>query len=390
MARLYCWSSIVFAYIGLFAYGLADSVRMPVFGEFLKELNLSQAKGSLFFALSSGVAILGSWASHNLIKKWGRDESYAFSLFCMALGCLGFFLSESLVSLLFSSAIFGWSMGLLGVMVNLYISTGVAPSSQRKFFSGLHSMYGLASFAAPLIVVLTQVLVWSWKYSFLIVSGFVLLIGIGRWVTRGRSLDINFKTESLAAESSSIPKDNPHFSWTEALLLSGVLGWYVVAEILVSSRLALYLTQIQGVTLSTASQWLSAFFAALLLGRFLGTLFHLPFSLRSILAGSNILTFICLVLGITVHPLFLVLSGLTMSVFYPVAMSYISTFVRGDLQKVMSIILAAQCLLIMKMHILVGYLSDLISLQWALFYGVAAVFFSFICLVIYEKKVRAA
>lgn len=400
MSKVFCWSSVLFAYLGLFAYGMADSVRMPVFSEFLRELHLSQTKGSLFFALSSGVAILGSWSCHSFMNRWGRDLVYAVSLVAMALGCLGFFLSDELLILLLSSVIFGWSMGQLGVMVNLYISTGVPPVHQRKFFSGLHSMYGLAAFVAPLIVVATQALQWSWRYSFLIVSSFIFTLGVGRWLTRRTSWDLDAQQENIqnkfekSSETgledfsrSSLKSPGSTFSWFDSFVLSGILGWYVVAEILVSSRLALYMTQMHGLSLSMASQWLSAFFAALLLGRFVGTFFHFPFSLRSLLAGSNILTFICLFLGVFVNPLFLVLSGLTMSVFYPVAMSYISTFARGDLGKIMSVTLAVQSLLIMKMHLLVGYLSDWISLQWALLYGGAAVFFSLICLVIYELKV---
>ncbi len=377
------WSFILFSYAGLFAYGMADSVRMPVFGEFLKELEISQASGSFFFALASAFAVLGSALCHRWIKRSGMDHAYLISLFLMSAGCLGFFISENLIQLLTSSMIFGFSMGTLGVMVNLYVSAGAPPEAQRKLFSGLHSMYGLSSFVAPLIVVGTQWMDISWRYSFIVVSIFLFLLGLTRWLIREKIL-ITPRPQEVA-----VSLQNQSELRKEDLFLAGLLGWYVVAEILISSRLALYFQQSRGADLNAASTWLSLFFAGLLAGRFLGAFVHLPFSLRRILFFSNACTCALLLTGIFYHPLFLVLSGVSMSIFYPTAISYISTFTRSDLKKVMSVCLASQSLLTMVMHFSVGLLSDLLSLQWALLYGVFGILFSTLCLYFYERKLRS-
>lgn len=379
------WSYIVFAYLGLFVYGMADSVRSPVFPEFLRELELSQSKGSLLFALSSGLSVLASFYCYSLIKRFGMDQVYAFSLGIMALGCFGFYFSASLVPLLLTSILIGFSLGTLGVMVNLYISVGAEPQAQQKLFSGLHGMYGLASFVAPLFVVGTQWFEVSWRNAFLCVGVPVLVLAIFRWFSREQTSNDKMETERAPEKVF----EKPSTSWGDLVLLSGLLGWYVVAEIMVSSRLTLYLMEAEGASLSNASTGLSLFFAGLLIGRLSGAFFQFPFSMRKMLVVSNLVTLVFLLLGILWSAFFLILSGLSMALFYPVAMSYISTFSKGDLRRVMSVCLACQSLLTMIMHLSVGFLSDALSVRWALLYGVMGIVISTLCLYFYEKRMRS-
>lgn len=367
---------IISAYFGLFLFGLSDSIRSPVFPEILAVLNISQTKGGLIFALSSGFAFVGSLASYQCLKRFDMDRVFLFSLAILGVGILGFAFAQSLLFFLFTAALFGLGMGMVGVLVNLYIYEGAPLQLQRRLFSGLHSMYGLACLTSPLLIVLTQGMGISWRYGFIWTAALIFMFFIFRLVTTQKKI--------VAKEKLATPQMGSGLR--TSLILSFIIGWYVVAEILVATRLAVFLKNEHGFDLSRSSYWLTTFFVFLLFGRALGAFFHLPGKLSHWIAGSLISTLIALVLGLTLHPFFLLLTGLTMSICYPCAISYLSLAQGLNVQKVMSISLAMQCLLTFKMHLIVGWMTDVIGIRLSFLYAGLALLIALFSLLYIEKQ----
>ena len=151
--------------------------------------------------------------------------------------------------------------------------------------------------------------------------------------------------------------------------LAMAFSLYVVSEILVSSRLSLFLRRDYNYDLAEASRALFVFFVFLLAGRLVSSFIHWGNSLRQALLWSLLSTGIILSLGLMVNPWFLVLAGLTMAPFYPLAISFMSEVFPGHVQSVIGWAMSLQSLCVVSMHVGVGRFSDSFGLAAALWLG---------------------
>src|SRR5690606_16012750 len=108
------------------------------------------------------------------------------------------------------------------------------------------------------------------------------------------------------------------------LLYGGVFGFYVASEIIISTRLVLYLNAAHGIELESARFTLSIFFLLLLCGRFLFAILPIKGASQRWLLASCSATIIIYVMARWHSPYWLALTGFTMSYFYPVAMDWLT------------------------------------------------------------------
>jgi len=137
----------------------------------------------------------------------------------------------------------------------------------------------------------------------------------------------------------------------------------------VSSRLSLYSIRELGLSSEQASRFVTGFFLGLLSGRVFATFVPFPGGHVRQLFVSLSLSFITQVLGLTWSPWFFVLTGLSMSVFYPICGAYIASLFPGQEGTLFSWAMAAQSLLIVVMHVGIGAITDLWGIQMAFYFG---------------------
>ena len=79
---------------------------------------------------------------------------------------------------LLGCAFIGFAMGGLSITMNLIIDESVPAKWRRQAFSGLHSLYGLASFFSPAVIILIVNLGYTWQKFFhaLIIFPILLII----------------------------------------------------------------------------------------------------------------------------------------------------------------------------------------------------------------------
>lgn len=346
-------------YLSMIVLGMSDNLRGPLFFEILKTYEVSDTVGSLLFSGSAIMGFLSCLASIRILKKISYTQLLSFSLFLFTVGLWGMSQSPSFTILIFFTGIMGSAMGFMGVAQNSLVA--LAPREYRtKAMSGMHSMYGAASFLAPLFVGIGLQQGLEWK-SFFFITGFlpfVLFLSSFYWS----------KDNSLGnlAENKKDPKQAISGKITKKIILAcGLLGFYVIAEILVGSRLSLYSIREFGISSSEASRYVTGFFLGLLSGRIYGAFFQWPGRSSQQLLFSLGFSFLTLILGLYVTPWFFTLTGIGMSLFYPVCVSYMAQLFRGQEGVLFSYLIGIQSLLIVVMHVVVGKVSDLIGLKSA-------------------------
>lgn len=363
------WGFIIISYISLLAFGLADNIRGPLFLEVLKTYQLSDFAGSFVFAASSFMALVASLSSPFCSRYFHQYRMLQLGLLFMSIGFCGMGLAQTYPQMLIFVCFFGLSVGTLGISQNYLVSVGSTAKYRSRILSGLHAMYGLASLTAPIVASVFSQKNWTWKEIFIFVGIIPIVLLFGSFFKKSPPPEIiKYRDDDKAR----------NINRRKLFMLSLAFSLYVVAEILVSSRLALYLRRDYSYDLDQSSQALFVFFVFLLLGRLLSSFIHWGQFLRRTLLGSLALTGIVIALGLIIHPWFIILAGFTMAPFYPLAISFISEVFPNHVQMSIGWAMSIQSLCVVSMHVGVGKFTDLFGLSLAMWLGPVACLIAFL------------
>ncbi len=355
------WLALTF--LSMLALGFNDNLRGPLFFEILRDFKLTDLQGAWFYSASSLLGFFASLGSAFILKKWNLLQLLAISLAVMAVALFGIGYFKNYALFLLASGLLGISMGFMGVAQNSSISSLVTLKNQSRVFAGLHSMYGLSSFLAPLAVGwgISHHLIWR---DFFTISAVVVLVLF--------LISLFFPFPDWARHHRTVeqPAQNTIRGLGKvSIYMSFALAFYVIAEILVGSRLSLYTIREMGLTTEQASRYVTGFYLSLLSGRILGTFFKCPGRLTTQLLVSLVLSFLTLVAGLYHNPWWFAVTGLTMSMFYPTFMVYLSDIYQKRIGVMMSLAIAIQSISIVFMHQIVGFISDFSGIKMAFHTG---------------------
>ncbi|MBC7465813.1 MAG: MFS transporter [Bdellovibrio sp.] len=369
--------AFAFAYLSMFALGIADNTRGPLFSDLLSAFKLSNWQGSMSFALASAAGLVGNVSSTYLFKKFNLADTLSGALFIMASGLLLMALAPDFNLYILGAIFFGYSMGLMGVTQTLMINESVQPLNQSKAMSGMHGIYGLSSLVAPLVAAQAPRFIDSWRAAFFVVAAIAFLVALSSVALKAKP---NFVVHEVLQEKVDSKKPIKTL-----FFLGGIFAFYVVAEILVSSRLALYMRTYFQMDLEASSQYVTYFFMFLLFGRLVFALKAFRISLRRQLNISLILSLSFLILGLNVHPFFLVMTGLSMAPFYPLSITYISEQTGIYKRPFLTFAISFQSVCVISMHMGVGYLTDQFGLFYAFGVGIISLVLALVCVNFHPK-----
>lgn len=382
--------ALSFACLSMFVLGLSDNVRGPLFPELLRAFDLSNTAGSFSFALASFAALIGNAAAAVILRRIHLDRLLAWSVAFMSGGVFLMGLAPAFGWYLLGCFLFGLGMGSTGVAQNLLIAENVQGPAQTRSLSVLHGLYGFSSLLAPLVASRSpgwfaarlppQNLLAQWPSAFFMtaVSGAVVL-GLILVFSPDQPFVHHEASGTGAARKSPV---------TTMLWFAGFFATYVASEIMVSSRLALYMRSYFGAGLQESSNYVTGFFVCLLAGRLLFALKTFPWPIRKQLSLSLGLSVLLLGLGLASSPLFLVLCGLTMAPFYPLAIVYISEQAGVQKRRFITFCMGLQSVCVILMHMGVGYLTDIFGLLFAFGVGIVLLLVALLCLN-FHPEVRA-
>lgn len=345
------------AFVGLFYFGMLDNGRGPAYPSIMRDLKLSNWEGSFLFALTSIMSFTMTVLSSHWLKKvklmQGMKISWIFlSIAALCLGLSGVLNSPPL--LFAASFIQGTGMGITGMNMNLMIEAGTPVTHRRRVYGALHATYGIASFLAPLFFSGLKIIGLQWQ-SFFLILAFIGPVLFFLPYSKGEDM-----FSKVTASENNIPIPFPYLC-----TLALCVGMYVASEIVVSSRLVLFLEVTHNMTNTEASSYLSAFFILLMGGRLLLGIFNIPIKGHFLLLGSLILTGLFSLLGREV-PLFFSLTGLSMSIFFPSFMDWIAETFPNEFQRVTRFAMSGIGIHLVIMHLGFGKLADTLGVDKAM------------------------
>ena len=353
---------IILAYASLVTLSLIDNGRGAAYPEILSGLSISTDKGSYLFTIASLAGLMANLTGRYWLAFLGLVNGTRMALLLMGVGSLvlgfaGEFSSYPL--LLFAACLTGLGLGSLGITMNVMVSEGAPVDKRRQYLSGLHGVYGISSFLAPHILTLIIFNGGSWIVYFKYISLVSILVIL-------YSLKVvDTHREEVSSESSALP-----MNFSKRTLIGLYFGFYVASEIIISSRLPLYLIRVQSFSQSNANAYLSYFFLGLMCGRLFFAFVKVKTANYKLIVASFSMTFICYSLGIWLHPIFLCLCGLTMSFCFPISMDWLKERFHSGNHVMVASVMATIGITLTIMHWLFGQITNSFGIEVAfqLFY----------------------
>lgn len=351
------------AYLGLLVLGWLDNIRSPFFPDILKDLNLSATAGASIFATVSLVSFLVSLTAAFWLNRYGALRILKFALFGLGVTFILFSQAPNFPLLVAGSALFGVSYGFINFSQNIVIQENASVALRRRLYAGLHSMYGIASLLAPTSATFFIEHGFDWRASFLTLGCLPILLSL--WARNLQSQA--HRMTDVIASSMRLSKRG---LWAAGLCLA----FYMFGEISVGTRLVQLLRGQYDFSPEQANNYLALFSLLLLLGRILFTMKDLKVSNRQVLIYSAMSTVLALVLGLVHDPAWFVVSGATMSPFYPVAINYLAELFGPNASKAISFGVGLGSLAQVILHFSLGILTDAYGLKQALWLSPVGVF----------------
>lgn len=378
MQSLIKWNYLSLAYLALFCLGLIDNTRGAFYPEFLKDLQLSSSEGSRLFSIVAFSGFAMNFTTRFWLPKVGIVKAVIASLFFMNIGTIlisiiPYFKDHALVLLSIFSLILGLGIGGSTISMNLLVAKGTPEKYLTQAFAGLHSTYGVSSLIAPLLFNICFGLLNKWNLAFAILSPLPLVIGIYFLVKRPNEI----------IEVSQGPLKAPISFW-KRIPFGVMLATYVMAEVLVSTRLVYFLTEVHKYELSKANNYLALFFSGLACGRLLFSFIKFPGSPFQKLFLSQFLSLIFYFLG-QWHPGFYACLGLSFSWYFPTTMVWLQSKFNQGIEFMTVSVLTCSGFLLLLMHDLFGRIAEISNITSAFMLAPLASIVSFILLIYLER-----
>lgn len=357
------WGIILCAYLLLLIVSISDNARGPSYPEILTLFDLSNSRGALIFALSSLAGLLANLSTRWWFPQLGIINGIIVSLIILTAGLFLFGFS-SFMGLLFldiSCFLIGFGMGMSNVLMTIMVVQASPINSRRQFLSGLHAVYGFGSLTAPLLIGLFVSMGSNWAIFYMSFALLPLLFLPVIYFGQNKYLT---KLKKVKGEPKK--KLTPPTTFLNRLSYGLLLGIYVAAEIIISSRLVLYLYSANDISIDVARICLSIFFLFLMLGRLFVALVPLAIRNSSLMIISCVAGIFIYFLGLLISPYFFVLLGLSMSFFFPVGMSWLSQKFPDGVEWMTASVLTTVGVVLIFMHLMFGVIADFIGIHFAM------------------------
>ncbi|MBT3983021.1 MAG: MFS transporter [Bacteriovoracaceae bacterium] len=371
------WTHLILAYFSLFALGIIDNGRGPIYPFIINFFHLTKFEASLFFSLASLSSLVANITAPFWINK--KSSLYWMRVFLLVLGLapiqLGFssIYFSGLGVIIFNSLVLGLGLGGIGLVMNILAAQSSTIEYRKRAFSGLHSMYGISSFLSPFLfnLFLEKGADWRW---FSVSTGILPILGFF----------LSFLITEKKLEISSDKKDF-QLSFKKCMPFVMLFSFYVSSEILLSSRLVILLVEEFGLATKLANNYLSGFFFFLFSGRILFSFLSIKVSNKLMLYLSTATTFCLFVIGEWFRlPIAFSLCGLSMSYFFPFGMDWVTCEFGEKSGIVVGWIMTGIGISLFLVHGFFGFLSDSFGVSKAFY--IEYILFAFVFVFIYQLK----
>jgi fucose permease len=348
-----------------------DNLRGPLLPVLSRELGILYDKSSLLVVMGSFGAFCVGCAMTRFVRIFSITGARYLVAFCVLMTLALAFLVHSTATLALFAIFAGATINALGTTANLLILFAASHANRVRAYSALHIMYGLGSALGPTLVGTLVARELNWRLLFFP----PVLILLPLFVLRA---PINLVSDPEAT------KEHPHSLRTLRLITVVTFLVYVLAEVLTSTWMVVFLVESRGLTLSNASPILSGFFITMALSRFFCS-FLIETWEKQVLVTSLLAFGASLYVGITWSPVVLMGCGLA-GPFFPIFMGRLTRAFGPLAQRIILDLYLLFPLTLGSAHLLFGQLTNIMSMHSIFSYGCGAfVLLLFPCLGLYFR-----
>jgi len=311
---------LLIAAAGMTMHGVVLSLGGPTLPSLMETFGLREARAGLLLASFSAGFLLGTLGGGFLIDHGGLKRAFLLGQGGEVLGLGLYSLAPAFLAALTAGLVLGMGAGIIETTLNT-LPARMTSRQAGSLMNIVHLFFSLGAFVAPLAIGALLQGGWMWRaiYGVTIIPA----LGLGMAV-----LGVRFPPTPPRREHESsawmLLRQRPVILGALVLLL------YVGAELGLASWVVLYLQRELHLSIGLASAGLSAFWIAMMVGRYGNSRLALRFAGRDLVIASGIGGAICCWgLLTTRQPLlafgWLVLAGLLFAGVYPLAMASVNS-----------------------------------------------------------------
>lgn len=248
------------AYLLLAYYAYLQAALGPLMPFLRAELDLSYTFGGFHFSAFALGMVLAGASGDRFVGRWGRAAVFWGGAIGMAAGAIGFALAR-MVALTIAAAFF---MGFLGTLLLVMIQAALSDHHDHQRAIALTEANVAASLSAmlvPIFIGLFQRIQVGWRFSLIIP---VIALSLIAWRFHNTAIP---ELRRIGKETIGSTDRLPFIYWIYWLVI--VIG--VAIEWCLVFWGAEYLANAVGLTNTAAATAMSAFFLAMVIGRFSGS-----------------------------------------------------------------------------------------------------------------------
>lgn len=285
---------LVIIYLAFISLGLPDSLLGAAWPAMQSDYGAPLETAGFLFMTIAGCTIISSLISGKILKRFGTGHVTFVSCFMTAVALLGFYFAPSLVWLIVCAIPLGLGAGSVDSGLNDY----VAKHYEAHHMSWLHCFWGVGATFGPIIMAQFIGGQNSWRNGYFAIFGiqFVLVIilffTLPLWnkVRKNSHIPSNEELE----DSKDVFADEKDHK-VKPLQIKGVklsllsFLFYCGVEATMGLWGSSFLVNVKELSVATAAQWVSYYYAGITLGRFITGFITFKMSNRTLIRMGQII-----------------------------------------------------------------------------------------------------
>lgn len=273
---------LVIIYIAFISLGLPDSLFGVSWPVIHLEYGLDESFASLYAIIVSAGTTTVSFIAGPMIRKWGTGWVTAISVLLTAVGLLGIGLSTNVWLMIPSAIILGVGAGAVDTGLNDYVSKHYKP----RHMSWLHCFWGIGVTVSPFVMSLfLENSTWHNGYTTISIVQFglagIMFLSLPLWAKISSKNKANVIEDKASIETK---EEKFNVFKDKGALLAGIsLALYCGMEYLVGIWGASFLVNVHTFTPALAAQYISLYYAGIMIGRFFVGLFTIKLSNKTLI-----------------------------------------------------------------------------------------------------------
>lgn len=322
------------AFFSFFLFGFADNLKGPTLPALLEDLNFSYSLGGTILLGAYLGFLVATLLTGPLSDVAGKKVVIFVACVCLCFGIIGFSHFNSFWMLTSAMIMLGLGLGSLEIGGNLII-VDLHRQDKGRYLNLLAFFHGAGSMIAPLYAgqLLDAGVSWRSIYQSGLIVVFLLFFYF---------LLVKYpKTRSSENNTFDIKKLGKAAFTGEMILYYFFIALYVAAEIGIGAWLVEFLQKTKSQSVIVSALFLSLFFGAITIGRFVGSFLVERIGYLKIMLYAALASVICALLGTFAPPIlafFLPLTGLFFSIIFPTVTAAVSELHKENIGTILGLL----------------------------------------------------